>query len=285
MSVLVYHSYQIAYAYRILIRMNILSTLVIPVSVLLVSYMTTWFAVATLRKRNDVADTAWGLGFVLVAWFTLLRNDNPSSLSYLAVALTSIWGLRLAWHVFRRNRGKQEDFRYAQWRKEWGKWFYLRSFAQVFLLQGFLLGLIVIPVALTAGLSNQVSVSSWAAAGLVTWAFGFYFEAVGDAQLKKFISNPKNKGHIMDQGLWQYTRHPNYFGEVTQWWGLWLILCATSLPTSYKLIGLIGPLTITNLILFVSGVPLLEKKYKDNKAFQAYAKRTNKFFPWSPKKN
>lgn len=129
-----------------------------------------------------------------------------------------------------------------------------------------------------------MEVSAWTLAGLLTWAFGFYFEAVGDWQLRKFISNPQNKGKIMNQGLWQYTRHPNYFGEVTQWWGIWLILCSTSVAGNYKLLGLLGPVTITLLILFVSGVPLLEKKYADNKDFQKYAKRTNKFFPWSPRK-
>ncbi len=139
---------------------------------------------------------------------------------------------------------------------------------------------VVLPVVLTAGLKHDVSVSAWVAAGVITWGLGFYFETVGDYQLAKFVTNPSNKGKIMDQGVWQYSRHPNYFGEVTQWWGLWLILAAANLPLEYKLLGLAGPLTITTLIMFVSGVPLLEKKYADNPAYQKYAKRTNKFFPW-----
>ena len=88
----------------------------------------------------------------------------------------------------------------------------------------------------------------------------------------------------MQSGLWKYTRHPNYFGEVTQWWGLWLVCAASSLSLSIKLCALIGPVTISVLILFVSGIPLLEKKYAHDKSYQAYAKRTRKFFPWNPRK-
>lgn len=260
-----------------------LATLLTCTTLAVWAYMTLWFLVALVRKRNDVADTAWGLGFVMVALVALIKNPLPGSLSGLAVLLTTIWGLRLAIHVFTRNRGKTEDFRYAQWRKDWGRFFLIRSYLQVFLLQGALLLVVVLPVTLTAGLPHTTSVSAWAAAGVITWLFGFYFETVGDLQLRQFIGNPKNKGQVMDQGLWQYTRHPNYFGEVTQWWGIWLILSATSLPANYKLLGLVGPLTITALILFVSGVPLLEKKYAKNADYQKYAKRTNKFFPWSQK--
>lgn len=246
-------------------------------------YMTVWFVVALIKKRNDLADIAWGLGFVIAALHAYVRNDRPGSLATLSLALTGIWGLRLASHIWLRNRGKTEDYRYAQWRRDWGKWFYLRSYAQVFLLQGLLLCLVVTPVVLTAGLSTKTNLSTWAAAGVITWLFGFYFEAVGDYQLSRFLANPANKGKLMTSGLWQYTRHPNYFGEVSQWWGLWIILCASTLPVSYKLLGLIGPATISTLILFVSGVPLLEKRYAKDKAFQAYAKKTNKFFPWTPK--
>jgi steroid 5-alpha reductase family enzyme len=126
--------------------------------------------------------------------------------------------------------------------------------------------------------------------GIITWATGIFFEAVGDWQLTKFIQQKKSgklakskQSAIKDQGLWKYSRHPNYFGEVTQWWGLWIVLVSSNLPGIYKLVGLAGPLSITYLILFVSGVPMLEKKYAKDKAYQAYAKKTNKFFPWSPK--
>lgn len=262
--------------------MELQSLLVLLVSVVGL-YMTTWFVISLALKRNDIADIAWGLGFVVAAWTAFTLNEKPSVAAYIATILTSIWGLRLALHILSRNRKKTEDPRYAQWRKDWGNWFIVRSFLQIFMLQGASLLLVASPVTLAAAFAENITVSAWFVAGVITWLFGFYFEAIGDWQLRKFLQNPANKGKIMDKGLWKYTRHPNYFGEVTQWWGLWLVLAATSVSTSYKLIGFIGPATITTLILFVSGIPLLEKRYEGNKQFQQYAKRTNKFFPWSPR--
>lgn len=264
--------------------MNDINNVLITVGSIIILYMTAWFLLATMKKRNDVADTAWGLGFLVAAVSALSINTARSGVSFLVVILTAIWGLRLAIHIATRNKSKTEDFRYAQWRKDWGKFFLIRSYFQVFILQGLLLVLVSLPVTLTAGIQQTLSVSAWLAAGVVLWVFGFGFEAIGDYQLRKFIASKPAKGSIMQTGLWQYTRHPNYFGEVTQWWGLWLICASTSLPFGTKLFALIGPVTITILILFVSGVPLLEKKYANDKNYQAYAKRTNKFFPWNPRK-
>ena len=106
------------------------------------------------------------------------------------------------------------------------------------------------------------------------------FESIGDSQLKYFLQNPTNKGKIITTGLWKYTRHPNYFGEVVLWWGIWFL----SLSTSYGLISLISPITITFLILKVSGIPMLEKKYEGRKDFETYKQKTNSFFPWFSKK-
>jgi steroid 5-alpha reductase family enzyme len=242
-------------------------------------YMTFWFGLSIVKKRNDIADIAWGLGFVLLSWLAYYVSDE-SSLRALGVnLLVTIWGLRLAWHIYERNKGKSEDYRYAAWRREWGRAFYLRSFLQVYLLQGFFLFLISLPVLIT----NQdpgSSLSLLDIIGLLIWTVGFLFETVGDAQLAHFIKNPKNKDTLMQQGLWRYTRHPNYFGEVTQWWGIWLI----SLSNPGGIYGLIGPLTITILILKVSGIPLLEKKYQGRADYEAYKKQTSIFFPLPPKK-
>ena len=117
-------------------------------------------------------------------------------------------------------------------------------------------------------------------AGVVIWLVGFIFESGGDYQLKKFIAAPENKGKLMTSGLWSLTRHPNYFGEVTMWWGIF-VAC---LPNALWPIMILGPITITFLILKVSGIPMLEKKYDNNPEFQAYKKRVNAFFPWFPKK-
>lgn len=249
-------------------------------------YMTLWFVVSIIKKRNDVADVAWGLGFVLLVWSSLFLSETISIQSIAVVVMVSVWGSRLAWHIARRHRGKEEDYRYATWRNTWGKWFYLRSYFQIYFLQGFLLFLVSTPVLLiTWGRSEALLLSSgsslgWFGLGLIVWMTGFVFESLGDAQLARFIADPQNKGKLMQSGLWRYTRHPNYFGEVTQWWGIWVI----ALGVPYGWIGIIGPLTITFLILKISGIPLLEKKMAENPEFAEYQKETSMFFPLPKRK-
>jgi steroid 5-alpha reductase family enzyme len=148
----------------------------------------------------------------------------------------------------------------------------------VYLLQGFFLFLIVLPV-LLINKSAGISLGILDVLGVIVWVVGFYFEAMGDVQLARFIKNHANKGKLMQSGLWAYTRHPNYFGEVTQWWGLWLI--ALSVPNGW--LGSIGPITITFLILKVSGIPMLEKKMAENPEFAEYKRRVSVFFPLLPR--
>ena len=244
----------------------------------LVLYMSFWFGLSLLKKRNDVADVAWGLGFILLAWTSFLLGPAQSPRGLIVGLLISVWGIRLAWHIHTRNRGKAEDYRYATWREEWGRWFYLRSYLQVYILQGILLFLIVCPV-LLINKSINTDFNYFDLLGVAVWLLGFIFESVGDAQLARFIKDPANKGKLIQTGLWRCTRHPNYFGEVTMWWGIWLV--ALSVP--YGLLGIIGPLTITVLILKISGIPMLEKKMTLNPDFAAYKKTTSVFIPWFPK--
>ncbi|MDQ3076209.1 MAG: DUF1295 domain-containing protein [bacterium] len=246
---------------------------------LLFAYMSLWFVLSVFKKKNDVADVAWGLGFVMLAVFSFLLNEVPSVLSSVVTLLVTIWGLRLAYHIYFRNKGKPEDYRYATWRVQWGKWFYLRSYFQIYILQGILLFVISLPV-LFINIYCVKSFGILATVGVLVWIFGFFFESVGDAQLKRFIKNPANKGKLMQDGLWKYTRHPNYFGEVTQWWGIFII----ALNVPYGWVTIIGPLTITFLILKVSGVPMLEKKMEQNPEFAEYKKRTSMFIPLPVKK-
>lgn len=242
--------------------------------------MTLGWVIALVEKRNDIADTLWGIGFVLLAWGTLaLRTFPPDFRSLVITTLVTIWGLRLAIHVYKRNHGKPEDFRYKAWREQWGKWYKIYSYLKVFLLQG----IFMFFIAFSPIIANTYSYGGFGLIsfiGLVVWIVGFVFESVGDRQLAHFIAQPENKGALMTSGLWKYTRHPNYFGEVTQWWGLWLI----ALPVMYGWIALISPLVITFLILKVSGIPMLEKKYEGNTAFNIYKTKTSAFFPWFPKK-
>jgi steroid 5-alpha reductase family enzyme len=242
-------------------------------AVMLWVYMSVWFVVSLVQKRNDVADVAWGLGFVLCAWVSWIAGPQ-TSVGFLVTLLVTIWGTRLAWHIHARHVGKPEDYRYAAWRAAWGKWFVIRSYAQIYLLQGALLYCIALPV-IVINDTWSAAVPVGAIAGACIWAVGFFFESVGDAQLRAFLRNPANRGKLMQEGLWKYTRHPNYFGEVTQWWGIWVI--AGSFGGAWWTV--VGPFVITVLILKVSGVPMLEVKMKQHPDFAVYAKRTSMFIP------
>ncbi len=242
---------------------------------LLFVYYCLWFVVSLILKRNDIADIAWGLGFIFLAWSAYLFSDSRGTLSLAFNLLITVWGLRLASHIYLRNKGKPEDYRYAKWRADWGKTFFVRSFFQVYILQGVLMFLIAL-AAILINAYGATSLSTLSFIGLLVWLFGFVFESVSDNQLAKFIKNPNNKGKLMTSGLWKYSRHPNYFGEVTQWWGIFL--GAIALP--FGPLTIVSPLTITCLILFVSGVPLLEKKYAGQPDFEEYKKHTSVFIPW-----
>lgn len=247
-------------------------------ALLILAFVTLWFVVSLIKKRNDVADIAWGLGFVSICFY-LFFTQAGSPISALVYSLVSLWGLRLAIHIFLRSKGKAEDFRYKKWREEWGKYFLIRSYLQVYILQGFFMLLISLPI-LIASLAPPPYFNAFTVIGFLIWLIGFAFEAIGDYQLSVFIKNKKNKTDIMQTGLWRYTRHPNYFGEVLLWWGIFLMV----LPMPNGFWGIISPLTITFLLLKVSGIPMLEAKYKDNTLFQDYKRRTSAFFPLPPKR-
>ena len=243
-------------------------------------YMTLWWLVATALKRNDLADVAWGLGFPAVGLAEIAATwGRVPPVLVLLTALTAVWGVRLAWHIGARRRGTPEDFRYAQWRTEWGRTVVWRSYLQVFLLQGVFMLMISSPIIVAAAAPpGPLGVLPWL--GAAVWLAGVLIEAVADAQLAAFKRDSANKGHIMDRGLWNWSRHPNYFGESLLWWGVWI----GCLGAPWGWIAVVGPVTITFLLLKVSGVPLLEKHYEGNAAYQEYARRTSIFVPLPPKK-
>ncbi len=235
------------------------------------------YIVSLLIKDSSIADVFWGLYFVAIAIALLVRVDHPSKQLWLAGGLVTVWAARLSWHIAKRKLGKPEDWRYAQWRKKWGHWFTLRSYLQNFLFQALLATVIAAPLILAAH-SSINHLSSLTYAGAFIWLAGFCFETIADRQLANFLAN-RQPSQIMQAGLWRFSRHPNYFGEVVQWWGLWLMV--VSLPFGW--LAVVSPLTITGLILFVSGVPLLEKRYKNDPAYQTYAGKTSVFVPLPPK--
>lgn len=235
-------------------------------------YMSAWYIISLLLKRNDVADIAWGWGFFLSSAILLFINNNHWS-HILVFILITLWAWRLALHIYYRNKGKKEDYRYRQWRKEWGAWFYFRSFWQVFMLQGFLMLVILLPV--VAVYQQEVSFSLITILGLAIWLLGFIFESISDYQLLKFVKNPDNRQKILQTGLWKHSRHPNYFGEIIQWWGIWLL--------SLDYIAILGPLLISFLIIKVSGIPMLEKKMETYPQWSQYKKSTSILIPFLKK--
>jgi steroid 5-alpha reductase family enzyme len=234
------------------------------------------FFLALLLKNNGVADVGYGIAFLVVVYATVVQVGFEVLQLTLLLPVT-VWALRLASRIYLKNKNKPEDFRYKAWRDAWGKWFAVRSYLQIYLLQGSIVAVIASPI-LVALLFPSASVFiSFAVVGLLLWIVGFMFESIADYQLDTFIKNPENKGKIMMSGLWQYSRHPNYFGESMMWFGLWVVAVSF---TPVALFCIISPVLITLLLLKVSGVPLLEKRWEGNLEWEVYKKQTPVFFPF-----
>lgn len=258
--------------------MSIFSVFLAGLGLILI-YMSLIWLVSVLLKDASIVDIFWGLGFVLLNSFYLSQSKTTNPQQILLTLLLTIWGLRLSGHIFWRNKGHGEDFRYQQWRESAGNHYWWKSFFTVFLLQGFILWLVSAPLWATHSSNNQqpihLTVIDFLALSL--WSVGFFFEAVGDWQLAHFKANPVNRGQVLNTGLWQYTRHPNYFGDAVCWWAYWLF----TLNSRMGWLTVFSPLLMTLLLMRVSGVTLLEKNLRKTKpAYQSYIAQTSAFFPW-----
>ena len=238
--------------------------------------------VFSVRKQNvTIVDSLWGMGFVLIAWLTLFQLDGMGGRSLLITVLTTLWGVRLTLYLTWRNYGKGEDPRYALWRKAGGERFWITSLFKVFLLQAFFLWAIALVIQAGQAGSGSEGLGWLDLTGTMIWLTGFVFEAVGDWQLARFKANPANRGQVMDQGLWRYTRHPNYFGESMIWWGLFII--ALSHPANWWTV--VSPVIITSVLLKMTGIPLTEKLIVEKRpGYRDYIRNTSAFLPWVPKK-
>ena len=236
-------------------------------------YMTIIFFLAQVLEDNSIVDVGWGIGFVCIAIFTLfVREINLRKIIFNLLILA--WGMRLSLYILFRNSGRGEDFRYKNWRNSW-KHFVLRSFFQIFMLQGFIMLVVALPV-IRVNAAAPRSIGFIDVIGLIIFLCGFGMEVIGDRQLHQFKQLSENAGKLITTGLWKYTRHPNYFGEVMLWWGI----CLFAVPEIDGLFTLIGPLTITLLIRYVSGVPMLEAKYEGRADWETYKSETPVFIPF-----
>lgn len=240
-----------------------------------------WIA-SVFIKNVSIVDIYWGFGFVVVNTYYCFMHGDFYTRKLLILLLVAIWGLRLTIYLTWRNGDKEEDFRYQEFRKKYGKKHYWWiSYFQVFILQGILIMLVSLPL---LGINyytidNSISILDYIA--ILLWIIGISFESISDVQLAKFRLNPENSGKVLQKGLWKYTRHPNYFGDSLVWWayGLFCIASGVYWP-------IIGSIVMTILLLKVSEVSLLEKTLVEKKKdYSAYIEETNAFIPWFPKKH
>ncbi len=233
----------------------------------------TWLVSVPLRNVT-IVDTLWSLLFVIAAFVYAASTTPLEPRAQLLLVLVTIWGLRLALYLGRRNFGHEEDRRYQKIRKRNEPGFTWKSLYLVFGLQAVLAWVISLP--LLGGIAGDASPLGWLDyTGAALWLVGLYFEAVGDWQLTRFKADPANAGQVMDQGLWGLTRHPNYFGDFCVWWGFGLIALSAGAWWA-----LLGPVLMSVLLLRVSGVTLLERDIgRRRPGYAEYIRRTNAFFP------
>ena len=241
--------------------------------------MTVVWAISVPRRDASLVDRVWGLAFVVLAWTYAALAQVWTARVWLVLALVTVWGLRLSIYITWRNWGDGEDKRYQAMRRNNPETFTLRSLVTIFLLQAALAWFISLPL-LAAIASEAPEGLIWLdLVAVAVWAVGFVFEAGGDWQLSRFLSDPDNRGTVMDRGLWRYTRHPNYFGDTVVWWSFFLLALSTGGWWS-----VVGPMAMTYLIVKVSGVALTDRSMsKDGgsrrEGHDEYVRRTNAFIP------
>lgn len=237
-------------------------------------YMVLFYILAQAIRDNSIVDIGWGPGFAVITAFHLVNSSSPTISQYLLFAVIMVWSLRLSTHIFLRNKGKGEDFRYAAWRKEWGRKAALIAFFKVFMLQGLVMLILSWPIILVFS-SSKKEPGTWEYIGLLIFLAGFLIELIADRQLTVFKKDETNRGRLITTGLWKYSRHPNYLGESILWWGIALM----AFPASWGWTAVLSPILVYLLLSRISGVPLLEKKYEGRPDWEEYKRKTPAIFP------
>ncbi len=264
--------------------MTLTFALGVSLASILLSAITLWF-IAMRLKDNSIMDVFYGPVYAVTALLLVVVSPGePHPVAFLLLMLILVWAMRLSVRIARKNIGKGEDPRYQAWREAWMEkgagYFAVRSFLQVFLLQGLVIYVVLLPFTLLIGAGGG-TYPLVVLLGVVVWCVGFLFEVVADHQLDVFIRNPDNHGKIMRSGLFRFSRRPNYFGESLMWWGI-AIIALGSVAFPLSLIALLSPLVITYIVYTVTG-PMLEARWEKNLAYQEYRQETNYFIPWFPK--
>ncbi len=236
-----------------------------------------WFLSLHLRDAS-IIDPVWGPLFVVVALVAAPLGSGDAARRWLLFGLTALWGLRLGIHLLRRKLAEpEEDRRYTAMRHRHPTTFPAYSLG-IFMLQGALALLVGFP--LIASAERHGALNALTIPGLLVFAIGLAFEAIGDEQLRRFKADPNSAGRVLDTGLWRYTRHPNHFGDACVWWGLWLI----ALPAGGIWWTVFSPVVMNWLLARGSGKPTVEKSIgRRRPGYADYIERTSGFFPLPPK--
>jgi steroid 5-alpha reductase family enzyme len=238
-----------------------------------------FFAVAAVRKTDVVTDLSYSLTFALLA-VALPFTGAGKPVQLVASLLVLVWALRLGAYLFRRILRMKVDHRFDGMRED------PLRFARFWLLQAITVAVVMLPVSYLLDRAHPHGFGAWAVAGAVLWLVGLLVEAIADAQKAAFRSKDENRGRFITSGLWRYSRHPNYFGEMLVWWGLFLYAVPFLDGAAFAVVA--GPVFITLLLLFVSGIPLVERsadeKYGDDPAYRDYKRRTSILVPLPPRR-
>jgi len=258
-----------------------LTVLLAHQAVVIALLMVAGWLVTIPLKNVGLIDVLWAPGFAVLAGVSLYVGNGWAPRSALLLVLTGLWALRLGGYLGWRNIGKPEDRRYAEFRRYFAPGYWWKSLFQAFGLQGTLMLVVGAPITAAALAPSPAAWTLLDGAGVLVFAAGFFFEAVGDWQLVRFKADPASAGQVLERGLWRYSRHPNYFGNFLIWWGIGLVGLSTGAAGAA---ALLGPAIMTGLLLKVSGVALLEKDIGDRRpAYADYIARTNAFFPGPPR--
>lgn len=253
---------------------------------LLLIYVSVVSIIALIKCDNSIMDIAYGSAFFTALIGTVIITDTSTELVAAIGLCIGLWSARLSTRIFKKNYGKPEDARYAAWREEWqkrGQWYFLlRSYGQIYLLQGSIIFLVSLPgiIALSSGDTYSLT---WLTVGLIVFACGLTYETIADRQLDAFLARKRagtESATLMTTGLFRYSRRPNYFGETLVWWGLAIMV----LPLPFGYLALISPLVITYIVTQVTG-PMLEKIFLEKypAEYHAYMASTNYFIPGLPR--
>ena len=256
--------------------MSVLNALIVAFGII-VAYFSLFFIVGTRIKNNSIVDMGWGLGFVIptVVLYFFSGQTDPQ---FILMFLVSFWGLRLTYHLVKRNWGKPEDFRYKLWRRQWKEKVNIIAFQRVYLLQASIMFIVGVPVFVMMNQSsNEISFNLGSLVALALYFTGIFFEAVGDSQLKEH--RKRNPKELMTSGLWRLSRHPNYFGNSLIWFGISLFVIIHR-PSLWWTI--VSPLVMTYILVFIS-IPILERRMQKKAGWDEYAATTSRFIPWPTK--